>query len=162
MCGLVPWPGIEPGTPCIRNTQSLSHWTIKGVLKAEVLMQAVLFGFACFMLQGSCLFCQIRSSVIDVVLGGFVTGMDACCLHPGSQWAGEHLYHPSSLHDVTFRLWEMSLPLGVHNQDGRSICIPIQVSRFTLLLSLQNPMGFVCLFSLSFFFFWTCWMAVGS
>ena len=46
----------------------------------------------------------------------------------------------------------MSLPLGVHNQDGRSICIPIQVSRFTLLLSLQNPMGFVCLFSLSLFF----------
>ena len=46
----------------------------------------------------------------------------------------------------------MSLPQGVHDQDGRSICIPIQVSKFILLLSLQNMMGFGCLFSFSFFF----------
>ena len=45
----------------------------------------------------------------------------------------------------------MSLPPGVHDQGGRSICIPIRVSKFILLLSLQNPMGFVCLFFLSFF-----------
>ena len=36
-CGIFPWSGIKPGSPALR-TQSLSHWTTRGVLYLYILI----------------------------------------------------------------------------------------------------------------------------